>query len=204
MINKCSVLGIIPARGGSKGLKNKNLVKLNNFPLIYWPIKALEKSKYVDNFILSTDSKKISRVANRLNCKTPFFRPRSISKDNSSSIELIIHALKYYINRNINYDYIVLLEPTSPLTTAFDIDKAIKMLHRKRSIADSIVGISKNINHHPNFNYKINKKGLIKFNKKTYSQRRQNLTDNFFLMAHFIFQKFHQFLSQGHSIMIKL
>lgn len=181
MINKCSVLGIIPARGGSKGLKNKNLVKLNNFPLIYWPIKALEKSKYVDNFILSTDSKKISRVANRLNCKTPFFRPRSISKDNSSSIELIIHALKYYINRNINYDYIVLLEPTSPLTTAFDIDKAIKMLHRKRSIADSIVGISKNINHHPNFNYKINKKGLIKFNKKTYSQRRQNLTDNFFL-----------------------
>lgn len=181
MINKFSVLGIIPARGGSKGLKNKNLVKLNNFPLIYWPIKALKKSKHVDNFILSTDSKKISRVANRFSCKTPFFRPKSISKDNSSSIELIIHALKYYKNQNINYDYVVLLEPTSPLTTYFDIDKAIKMLHKKRSIADSIVGISKNINHHPSFNYKINNKGLIKFNKKTYSQRRQNLIDNFFL-----------------------
>lgn len=181
MINKQSVLGIIPARGGSKGIKNKNLIKLNNYPLIYWPIKALKKSKYVDNFILSSDSKKISKVANQFNCKTPFLRPKSISKDNSSSIELVIHALNYFKNQNIKYDYVVLLEPTSPLTTANDIDKAIKMLEKKKSIADSIVGVSKNISLHPKFNYKIDKKGLIKFKKKTYSQRRQNLSDNYFL-----------------------
>ena len=153
---------------GIKGIKLNDKDKVISLSVIdnsNISTKVLKKDKKikngVDNFILSTDSKKISRVANRLNCKTPFFRPRSISKDNSSSIELIIHALKYYINRNINYDYIVLLEPTSPLTTAFDIDKAIKMLHRKRSIADSIVGISKNINQNHKQKKNNNQKLLI-------------------------------------------
>ena len=181
MINKYSVLGIIPARGGSKGIKNKNLIKLNNYPLIYWPIKTLKKSKYIDNFILSTDSKRISKVANQFNCKTPFLRPKSISNDNSSSISLVIHALDYFKSKNMNYYYVVLLEPTSPLTTENDIDRAIKVLEHNQTYADSIVGVSKNINLHPEFNYKIDKKGLIKFKKKTYSKRRQNLTTNFFL-----------------------
>ena len=111
-------------------MKNKNLLKLNGYPLIYWPIKAFKNSKYIDDFILSTDSLKISKLANKFNCKTPFLRPANLSKDNSSSIDVVIHAINYFKSKNILFDYIALLEPTSPLTTGKDLDSAIIKLKK--------------------------------------------------------------------------
>ncbi len=175
MINKKKVLGIITARSGSKGLKNKNLKKINGFPLIYWPIKAFQKSKYLDDFCLSTDSIKIAKIANKYECKTPFLRPKKISHDNSSSISVLKHCINFFKKKNNVFDYVVLLEPTSPMTTAKDIDDALKILDKKRDIADSIVGVAENLNFHPEFNVNLKSNKLIKVKKKLKHIRRQNL-----------------------------
>jgi CMP-N,N'-diacetyllegionaminic acid synthase len=180
MIDNKKILGIIPARSGSKGLKKKNLINLDGYPLIYWPIKAFQESKYIDEFVLSTNSKKIAKVANEFNCKTPFLRPEKISKDNSSSISTVIHAINFYKKKNFVFDYIVLLEPTSPLTDCKDVDKAIKRLHNNRKNSESIVGISKNISFHPDFNVKLNKNGLINFKNSLTHKRRQKLSELYF------------------------
>ena len=180
MINKKKILGIIPARSGSKGLKKKNLIKIDGYPLIYWPIKALQKSKYVDELVLSTNSKKIAKTANKYSCKTPFLRPEKISKDNSSSISTVIHSIKFYKKKNILFDYVVLLEPTSPLTEYKDVDKAIEILHKLRKKSDSIVGISKNLNFHPNFNVKLKNNGLIDLKNNLTPKRRQKLSELYF------------------------
>ena len=179
MINNKKILGIVTARKGSKGLKNKNLLKLNGYPLIYWPIKAFKNSKYVDDFILSTDSPKISKLANKFSCKTPFIRPANLAKNNSSSIDVIIHALNYFKSKNIFFHYVALLEPTSPLTTSKDLDNAIIKL-KKNKLANSIVGISKIVSHHPDFNVKLNNKSFIKFATKKI-KRRQEISNLFFL-----------------------
>lgn len=179
MINKKKILGIITARQGSKGLKNKNILKLNGYPLIYWPIKAFKNSKYIDNFILSTDSKKISTIANKFGCSTPFLRPAKLARDNSSSIDVIIHALNYFKLKNYSYDYIALLEPTSPLTTSEDLDNAIQKLDKNKN-SKAIVGISKNINQHPNFTVSLKKNSNIKFIDKKII-RRQDISDLYFL-----------------------
>jgi CMP-N,N'-diacetyllegionaminic acid synthase len=176
-----NILAIIPARGGSKGLKNKNIRKLNKKPLIYWISSEAKKSKYINKIIVSTDSKKIRNVCNSLKIDTPFLRPRSISKDTSTSIELIIHAINFFKKKKEKFDYVVLLEPTSPLTTCKDIDLAIETLFKKKNIADSIVGISENVNRHPSFNIKVNHKGIIQPLEKKFSiVRRQRLKKLFF------------------------
>ena len=175
------ILAIIPARGGSKGLKDKNIRKFNKKPLIYWISNEAKKSKYINKVIVSTDSKKIRNVCKSLKIESPFLRPKNISKDTSKSIDLIIHAINFFKKRNEKFDYIALLEPTSPLTTCKDIDKAIEILFKKKKIADSIVGISENVNRHPVFNVKVNNNGIIKpFEKNFSSTRRQKLKKLFF------------------------
>jgi CMP-N-acetylneuraminic acid synthetase len=180
MINNKKILGIVTARAGSKGIKNKNLIKVNNRPLIYWPIKALKKSKYVDQFILSSDSKKIMKLANDYGCETPFLRPKSLARDSSLSIDVVLHSLNFFKKRNFFFDYVVLLEPTSPLTTYRDVDNALKYLHNNKDVGDSIVGASENIKFHPDFNFKIKKNKLINFKKNIYSKRRQELSKVYF------------------------
>ena len=180
MIKNKKILGVITARKGSKGLKNKNILKLNSRPLLYWPIKTFMNSKFIDEFILSTDSKEISKQANKYKCKTPFLRPARLSKDNSSSIDVVIHAVNFFKEQKITFDYVALLEPTSPLTDSIDLDLAIKKLETNCKYADSIVGVSKNINYHPDYNVKMKKKSFISFNSKKIT-RRQKISDLFFL-----------------------
>lgn len=180
MIRNQKILGVITARSGSKGLKNKNILKLNSRPLLYWPIKTFMNSKFIDEFILSTDSTKISKQANRYKCKTPFLRPARLSKDNSSSVDVVIHAINFFKEQKITFDYVALLEPTSPLTDSGDLDKAIAKLVSNYKIADSIVGVSKNINYHPDYNIKMKKKSLISFDSKKI-KRRQKISNLFFL-----------------------
>ena len=103
MSDKKKFLGIITARSGSKGLKNKNLLKINNYPLIYWPIKTFRNSKYINHFILSTDSKKIAKVSKKYNCLVPFIRPKILARDKSSSIDVIIHAINFYKKKKYKF-----------------------------------------------------------------------------------------------------
>jgi len=122
MINGKTILGIIPARGGSKGLPRKNLRMFGGKPLIAWTIEAGLQSRYIDRLILSSEDAEIIAVARAWGCEVPFIRPVELSKDETPGIEPVIHAIK---TLETSYDYIILLQPTSPLRTAEDIDDCI-------------------------------------------------------------------------------
>lgn len=143
MYKNKKILAIIPARGGSKGIKNKNIVKVNGIPLIGYTINATKKSKYIDKIIVSTDSLKIKKVVEKLDINVPFLRPENISRDSSKSVDVIINVIENLKIKGDTYDYIVFLQPTSPLRKTTNIDEAIKML--VDSNYNSLVSISKTI-----------------------------------------------------------
>jgi N-acylneuraminate cytidylyltransferase len=124
MIAGKSVLGLIAARGGSKGVPGKNIIPVNGRPLIQWSIDAARGSRYIDRLILSSDDPAIMDVARSAGCEVPFQRDPELAGDNSSSIEVVADALR----RVPGYDIVVLLQPTSPLRITADIDGAIEML----------------------------------------------------------------------------
>ena len=121
-------LAIIPARGGSKGIPNKNIMDICGKPLIAYSIEAGKKSKYIDEIIVSTDSEEIKVIAAKYGAVVPFLRPKQLSNDSAKSIDLVLHAIEFYKNINIGFDYIVLLQPTSPLRNFAHVDEAIEKL----------------------------------------------------------------------------
>ncbi len=181
MIDGKKVLGLIPARGGSKGLPGKNLIEVHGRPLVAWPIKAALDAEFVDTVILSTDSDEIAETGREHGAEVPFMRPDELAADSSSSQSVIEHAISWCSSHGQEFDYIVLLEPTSPLTTGKDVDKALLRLHARRDIADSIVGISRLEATHPRFNVFLDEQGLI-VSSDDYGAgvRRQELDDVFF------------------------
>jgi len=195
MINNKKIIGIVPARIESKGLKFKNLKKLNSKPLIYWPIKTLKKSKYIDKIILNTDSKKIRDLGIKMGAETPFLRPKYLASDNSKIANTIIHTIQYFKKKKIFYDYILLLEPTSPLTTTKDIDNAIKVLEKSNKNADALVSVAENVSTHPKFCVKLSKNQIIKsYDKKFYSINRQKLDKTYFYSGNFYLSKVDSFI----------
>jgi CMP-N-acetylneuraminic acid synthetase len=136
MLNNKKILAIIPARGGSKRLPRKNILPLAGKPLIQWTIDAALSSEHIDDVIVSTDCSEIAKISNESGAKVPFIRPDYLSNDNATSNDVILHALK---NINIKYDIIVLLQPTSPLRSAMDIDNAIELLIDKN--AEGVVSV---------------------------------------------------------------
>jgi N-acylneuraminate cytidylyltransferase/CMP-N,N'-diacetyllegionaminic acid synthase len=161
------ILIIIPARGGSKGIKNKNFKKMLNKPLIYWTIKQTKKINKKSRTIVSTDSKKIKKISLKYNISVPFMRPKNISKDNSTDYELIKHAIDFFKKKNIYFKYILLLQPTSPLRTYRDINQCIK--HALKNKIKTLVTFAKVKSEHPNFLFYLNKERLIRFSQKTKS-----------------------------------
>lgn len=123
MIAGKTVLAIIPARGGSKGIPRKNIRFLAGKPLIAWTIEEAKKSKYIDRLILSSEDEEIIKVARQYGCEVPFKRPIELAQDDTPGIEPVIHAINTLEDK---YDYVVLLQPTSPLRTVEDIDGCIQ------------------------------------------------------------------------------
>ncbi|MDD3269161.1 MAG: acylneuraminate cytidylyltransferase family protein [Syntrophomonadaceae bacterium] len=128
MIKQQKVLGIIPARGGSKTLPRKNVKVLAGKPLIAWTIEEARKSKYIDRLIVSSDDAEIIQVAKEWGGEVPFVRPAALAGDETPGIEPVIHALNTIGEK---YDYMILLQPTSPLRTVADIDGCIHYCIRK-------------------------------------------------------------------------
>lgn len=128
MIGAQTVLGLITARGGSKGVPRKNLRLLGGKPLIAWTIEAAQKSAYLDRLILSSDDMEIIDTARRWGCEAPFVRPPELATDSSDSLSVVKHALEA-LDRS--YDYLVLLQPTSPLRSAGDIDACLTLCHER-------------------------------------------------------------------------
>lgn len=123
-------VALIPARKGSKSIKNKNLYKILGKPLIYYTIEAAKKSKIFDEIFVSSDSKKILDYSLKQNVKT-ITRPKKYSKDNSSANDVVKHFINK--NRNLkNEDIIVYLQPTSPFRNYLDIKKSISLFNKNR------------------------------------------------------------------------
>lgn len=131
------VLAIIPARGGSKGLKNKNILPLLGHPLIAYSIRAGLESKKINRVIVSTDSSEIASVAKQYGAEIPFLRPAAYAQDMSTDMEVFVHALDW-LKTNEGYvpDILVQLRPTSPVRNVEEIDACIEKL--LSSQADSL------------------------------------------------------------------
>jgi CMP-N-acetylneuraminic acid synthetase len=150
------ILTIIPARGGSKGIPDKNIKDLAGKPLIAWTIEAALKSLYVTKTIVSSDSETILEISQKYGAKT-LKRPAYLASDTARSEPVITHVLEQF--KEENYDYIILLQPTSPLRTNSDIDKAIKTL--LESDATALISVYRP-QHHPLKAFKMNSKGFLK------------------------------------------
>jgi N-acylneuraminate cytidylyltransferase len=153
------VVAFIFARGNSKGIKNKNLVKINGKSLLERAILVAKKSKYISDVYVSTDSKKILNLSKKLKIITPFIRPKKLSTDSSPEILAWKHAVHYLYLNNIKTDYIVSIPTTSPLRTSKDVDRCInKAINTNVDILFAVTPSSKN----PFFNMiKINKNNSI-------------------------------------------
>ncbi|WP_416176248.1 cytidylyltransferase domain-containing protein [Clostridium sp.] len=139
VINNKKVLAIIPARGGSKGIPRKNIKNINGRPLISYSIEEARKSKYIDKLIVSTEDSEIAKISKKFGAEIPFLRPKELSKDTTPGIEPILHAVSWFKNKGITFDYVMCLQCTSPFRKYSQIDKAIEVLIEKNG--DSIVSV---------------------------------------------------------------
>ena len=170
-----SLLALIPARGGSKGIPRKNIKKLCGKPLIAWSIEAAQKSKYIDQIIISTEDKEIADVARSYGAEVPFMRPHKLAQDDTPGIAPVLHALGKFPR----IEQILLLQPTSPLRTADDIDGIVnKYQERQSPAAVSVYEPSK----HPYWMYFCGEDEILSpFTDSPISTRRQDLPKVFAL-----------------------
>lgn len=176
MINEKSILAVILARGGSKGIPGKNIKELKGKPLIAYTIEEAKKSEYIDRIILSTDDNEIARVGQDYGAEVPFMRPEELARDDSLSRDAILHALDW-LEENEDYtpEYLMILQPTSPLREVKDIDNSIEKIVKED--ADSIIGICET-EKHPYWMIEIKTGEVVPFNKEGIKcTRRQDLPD---------------------------
>jgi CMP-N,N'-diacetyllegionaminic acid synthase len=175
MINSKRILAIIPARGGSKGLPGKNIRIIAGKPLIAWTVEQAKKSIYIDKLVVSTDDDKIAMVAKDYGVDVPLLRPSKYAQDDSPSFEAVLHEIGELEKRGEAFDYLLLLEPTSPLRKYDDIDNALTTLLTSKN-AESLISVGEIHMEHPSIVKKVNSKGyLVPYNQDSASvfQRQQ-------------------------------
>jgi CMP-N,N'-diacetyllegionaminic acid synthase len=183
MINGKTVLGIIPAREGSKGLAGKNMMLMCGKPLIAWSIEAALGSRYLDDVVVTTDSLEIANFSSQQGASVPFIRPSELASDSAATMDVVFHVLKHYENSlNLSFDYTVLLEPTSPQRDSGDIDSALEILNSSPT-GTSIVGIAKTDKQNPAFLITLEVNGTLAWVKNMGDRnlRRQDTSDVYFL-----------------------
>jgi len=137
---KKEILWLLAARSGSKSIPNKNIKLLGDHPLLSFRIKSVLKSKFKHDLWISTDSKDYALIAKNYGAEAPFLRPDELSNDNSSSIDVVLHAMNHAKNKGKEYDFIGLLEPTSPFIKTEDLDAALNLLQNDED-ATAIVAV---------------------------------------------------------------
>jgi CMP-N,N'-diacetyllegionaminic acid synthase len=170
-------LAVIPARSGSKGIPNKNIIKVKDKPLIFYTLSEAIKSAYLDKIIVSTDDPLIAEISRQCGADVPFLRPKELAQDNSKTIDVLLHAIDELKKNNFCFDYIVLLQPTQPLRKCFHINESIESI--VSSGAESLVSVSK-VKDHPILIRTIDGNGYLKSILNTNSTvRRQDFPDYF-------------------------
>jgi len=166
------VVGVIPARGGSKSIPRKNLKEVAGKPLIAHTIIAAMKTKLVSRVIVSTDDEEIARVSRDFGVDVPILRPRELAKDDSPTILSVQHMVRHLEEHGESYDVVVTLQPTSPLRSSEDIDGAIKMLGETK--ADSVISVTE-VKQNPWLMFKVEDGRLKPFFGEEKRIRRQDL-----------------------------
>ncbi len=160
MIDGKKILAVIPARGGSKGLPRKNLLEMCGKPLIAWTIEQAMHSKHIDRIFVSTDSREIADVAEKQGVDVPFLRPDEFARDSSPTSEAVIHALDSFEVIGERYDYVTVLEPTSPLRKQDDIDKGIARFASNER-AQTLISVGEVHTEHPMIVKKLDRAGFV-------------------------------------------
>lgn len=170
------VVGMVLARGGSKGVPGKNIKRLGGIPLIGWTLRAAKNSNVLDRIIVSTDDPNIAKCARQYGGEVPFMRSKSLATDASSSVDAVLHALDF-LKRREGYEpeFTFLLQPTAPFRSAEDIRAAVSFLKGPQGKRfDAIVGISP-VQKHPSLMYTLGRGGLMQrlMKGKVYSRRQE-------------------------------
>jgi len=170
------ILGIIPARGGSKGVPNKNIKLLGRKPLIAYTIESAKNAKGLTQVILSSDCDEIIKTARDYGLEVPIKRPENLATDESPTILTVIHALEYFKEKGIEFDAVCLLQVTNPFRTSEFIDKAIEKF--KNSKADALISVLE-VPHeyNPHWIFEKNTKGNLEIStgETELISRRQDL-----------------------------
>lgn len=175
MIQGKKVLAVVPARGGSKGLPGKNVRPLLGKPLIQWTHEASSASRYVDRTILSTDDPSIATLAKGFGMDVPFLRPTHLADDAAKSSDMILHAL----DACPDFDFVVMLQPTSPLRTAEHIDEC---LEKAVALPAPAVVSVREVAEHPSWMYWLGTGSALRpVLAGDSAHRRQDLPDAYFL-----------------------
>lgn len=175
-----SILAIIPARGGSKGVPRKNIKLLGNIPLIEYTINSAKESEFLTQIVVSTEDEEIAIAAEIYGCKPPFLRPTALAQDKSTSLEVVQHAISFFESQNVFFDAVCLLQPTSPFREKGFIDKAIqKFIDSKADSLISVLAIPNEYN--PHWAFEENENGLLKIvtGEEQIISRRQDLPKAF-------------------------
>ena len=173
MYDKNKILALIPARGGSKGIKNKNIIDLAGRPLISYSIITSLKSKYIDDTVVSTDSMEIADVAKKCGAEVPFMRPEKLASDEAKTIDVALHAVDVLEAQGRRYDALILLQPTQPLRAVEDVDKAIELFFK--CVECGLVSVSQ-VADHPLLIRMVDSNGhLISILNESSTCRRQDM-----------------------------
>ena len=161
------IVAIIPARGGSKSIKNKNIYKIKNKPLIFYSIETAIKSNVFDKIIVSSDSDKILSLVSKFKNIETIKRPRKISNDKAQTVDALLHVLKK-LNNNKFPEVIITLEPTSPLRSKKTIINAVKVFKSNKDI-DSLISVVETRSLYGRI-----RSGMFKYNENKIIRRRQD------------------------------
>lgn len=176
------ILGLIPARGGSKGIPRKNIKSLNGKPLLYHTIDEAKKSVLSEELILSSEDEEIINMAKARGVSVPFIRPVELSQDNTPSIEVMIHALNYFNDNGIYFDAVCLLQVTNPFRSASLINQAAEKF--VKGDFESIISVSPiPHNYNPNWAYYLDQSGMNLnrvLDHEPLISRRQDLNESYY------------------------
>jgi len=175
------ILGLIPARAGSKGVPHKNIKELCGKPLLHYTIEEAYKSSQLSEVMVSTESEQIAEIARRAGGHVPFMRPENLAEDNSKTLDVVIHVVEQYEENGTHFDAVCLLQPTNPLRKADLIDRCVKEFQYKQ--ADSLITV-RSVPHefNPHWIFEENKQGFLSLatGEKEIIPRRQELPDAYY------------------------
>ncbi len=166
------ILAIVTARGDSKGLAKKNIKMLLNKPLIAWTLESAKNCSYIDKIIVSTDSQEIADICEEYQVSVPELRPKHLAKDTTPSVDVIEYVVQELENKGEIYDYILLLQPTSPLRKKDDLSRAIEQVLDKTK-KEALISLGEVHSAHPLFMKRINKDNKLEPYTQTNTQVTQ-------------------------------